>query len=743
LPRTFYITFFIIFASTLNAIASCNFITGNFIEKLNDPSHIKEIIIETPKSGKYYKNFVKIHVLDSIIIPKELKIKYSANITVIYDFGKCRYTGKVRQNGDLKDHIDFSKEGNPLRSLVVDLNDGNILNAVKFKLLLPSTRNGINEVLGTILLKEAGFITPETFEVQTKINGVSNIMLFQEGLRKELIERNNRREGPIYEGDEDLIWTYKDFEMFALENLSLSKMMNGNWFLKGDTSRLISLNAYEKIQLSYLRYSQIQNDYQDLKLSPNLGLVFEPNENKKLFSNYFFNLLSMNGDHGLRPHNRRFYYNTFIQEFEPIYYDGNLNLTSKINVDLFKRSSRIIEFFEYVPIIENLISLEDTFNKFKKRTLIDEKKAREFFNISINNILENEKLISSFYSKPKKYINYNLNKNQDLIKSYLSESNKNKLSQYIFLSLERKNNTNIYEAFNYDGLKFDLSIEDVEKILSKNKFNDKRAILMPNKKPHSLTSQYSLTPLPFNNSLIKHSNTLKVNIDFKSKTLTLTQKYPNDWALISNSVIDGWSIIFIGKGFDKNFLTDGQQRFNEFGLTGCLNLYKSNVTDVLIKINKGMCEDSLNIISSSGNLSSIEINDSFADALDFDTSLINIDSILIKNASNDCIDLSSGIYNFNYIKANKCGDKGVSIGEKSNVQITKLDIKNSNIGVSSKDYSSTKIINANIFDSMFCLESKQKKQEYGGSKLLVNTLTCPNKVFFDEKSVLKVGNIEF
>ena len=451
----------------------------------------------------------------------------------------------------------------------------------------------------------------------------------------------------------------------------------------------------------------------------------------------------MNGDHGLRPHNRRFYYNTFIQEFEPIYYDGNLNLTSKINVDLFKRSSRIIEFFEYVPIIENLISLEDTFNKFKKRTLIDEKKAREFFNISINNILENEKLISSFYSKPKKYINYNLNKNQDLIKSYLSESNKNKLSQYIFLSLERKNNTNIYEAFNYDGLKFDLSIEDVEKILSKNKFNDKRAILMPNKKPHSLTSQYSLTPLPFNNSLIKHSNTLKVNIDFKSKTLTLTQKYPNDWALISNSVIDGWSIIFIGKGFDKNFLTDGQQRFNEFGLTGCLNLYKSNVTDVLIKINKGMCEDSLNIISSSGNLSSIEINDSFADALDFDTSLINIDSILIKNASNDCIDLSSGIYNFNYIKANKCGDKGVSIGEKSNVQITKLDIKNSNIGVSSKDYSSTKIINANIFDSMFCLESKQKKQEYGGSKLLVNTLTCPNKVFFDEKSVLKVGNIEF
>ena len=58
------------------------------------------------------------------------------------------------------------------------------MNAVKFKLLIPNTRGDLNEVLGTVILRELGYIAPETFQVRTKINDVSSMMLFQEDARK-------------------------------------------------------------------------------------------------------------------------------------------------------------------------------------------------------------------------------------------------------------------------------------------------------------------------------------------------------------------------------------------------------------------------------------------------------------------------------------------------------------------------------------------------------------------------------
>ena len=174
---------------------------------------------------------------------------------VNYNFGKCKFIGNVRQHGDWKDHIKL-EDGNPLRSLKVTLKNGNILNAVKFKLLIPNTRGDLNEVLGTVILRELGYIAPETFQVRTKINDVSSMMLFQEDARKELLEKNKRREGPILEGDESLIWSYKKFNNFFLEPLALSRVKNEKWFLKGESSQIITLNAYSKLQRTYLDYSQ-------------------------------------------------------------------------------------------------------------------------------------------------------------------------------------------------------------------------------------------------------------------------------------------------------------------------------------------------------------------------------------------------------------------------------------------------------------------------------------------------------
>ena len=144
-------------------------------------------------------------------------------------------------------------DGGPIQSLDVKLKDGNVFNATRFKLLIPETRYGKNEILATLILRDLGFIAPETFEVNVAINNVKALMLFQEKAEKELLEKNFRREGPIFEGDESLLWSYKDHGRFELEPLALARLTNDNWFKKGYTSKKIIIRSYEDLQTLFIR----------------------------------------------------------------------------------------------------------------------------------------------------------------------------------------------------------------------------------------------------------------------------------------------------------------------------------------------------------------------------------------------------------------------------------------------------------------------------------------------------------
>ena len=100
-------------------------------------------------------------------------------------------TGKKDNLKKVWNKIDFLEiDIRNFDELKVNLKEGNVLNSVKFKLLLPVTRNNLHEILGSIILKELGFISPETFQVKVDINGTNGLMLFQEDSQKELLEKN-------------------------------------------------------------------------------------------------------------------------------------------------------------------------------------------------------------------------------------------------------------------------------------------------------------------------------------------------------------------------------------------------------------------------------------------------------------------------------------------------------------------------------------------------------------------------
>ena len=134
----------------------------------------------------------------------------------------------------------------------------------------------------------------------------------------------------------------------------------------------------------------------------------------------------------------------------------------------------------------------------------------------------------------------------------------------------------------------------------------------------------------------------------------------------------------------------------------------------------GGCEDSVNIIKRSGKIEKIEVSNAFSDAVDIDFSNIIIKQLNVTQANNDCFDVSGGEYYIENALLNKCGDKGISVGESSELQGTQIKINDSNIGIASKDSSITNIQYFLANNMNMCLEAKPKTIYLNNSLHLLN-----------------------
>ena len=113
---------------------------------------------------------------------------------------------------------------------------------------------------------------------------------------------------------------------------------------------------------------------------------------------------------------------------------------------------------------------------------------------------------------------------------------------------------------------------------------------------------------------------------------------------------------------------------------------------------------------SEGIINNIEIENSKFDALDADFSQLIINNLYVESSGNDCSDFSYGNYKIKNVKLKNCGDKAVSVGEMSNMDIDKLIVENSVTGVASKDSSITKINKGNLSNLEICLSAYKKNK---------------------------------
>ena len=103
--------------------------------------------------------------------------------------------------------------------------------------------------------------------------------------------------------------------------------MNDKWFEKGNNSQAIVLQSIPILQNAYYDYAH------QTVMDKNLYAIFPNSINDEIFNNYHSVMLAMNAEHGLRPHNRKYYFNAINSLFEPIYYDGGANFSLEMNFE--------------------------------------------------------------------------------------------------------------------------------------------------------------------------------------------------------------------------------------------------------------------------------------------------------------------------------------------------------------------------------------------------------------------------
>ena len=264
----------------------------------------------------YETIYVNINQRNKIILEKNRldKINYLDSASLSYDYGaidfvsaRASITNKdkiIKTNIRLKGDRDIHYRNIKNSSYKFNLRDDKTFWGMrKFSLQKPRIRNYLHEWIFHELMFEGDLIKLKYNFVYFNLNG-ENMGLYnlEEGFGKELLERNKRRNGPIFSLNEDFNSTdiydakfeiYDDKTWLKKENIDIVKKARQNF-----------------------------KDFLDGKIK--LDQTFDI---KKWA--WFFAVVDLTYSyHGILPKSVRFYYNPVNGKFEPIPFDGHRMLPS-------------------------------------------------------------------------------------------------------------------------------------------------------------------------------------------------------------------------------------------------------------------------------------------------------------------------------------------------------------------------------------------------------------------------------
>ena len=242
------------------------------------------------------------------------------------------------------------------------------------------------------------------------------------------------------------------------------------------------------------------------------------------------------------------------------------------------------------------------------------------------------------------------------------------------------------------------------------------------------------------NSYIKIENgSIKLNGTTEKPIVIKSNKKNNFWGGIyvnSDSLNENESIINNTEISDLNYYDD-----DFIQLTGAINFYNTKLKILNSKFSNAISEDLLNLINTDFSIKKIKIFNVKSDAIDFDFSEGSLVGGLINNVKGDALDFSGSKVELNNIKIENIGDKAVSVGENSIININDLTILKSKIGLASKDSSIIKGKNIAVKEcEWYDFASYNKKSYFKGGYISLNNSYGCNKPLVQNNSYLKIND---
>lgn len=162
---------------------------------------------------------------------------------------------------------------------------------------------------------------------------------------------------------------------------------------------------------------------------------------------------------------------------------------------------------------------------------------------------------------------------------------------------------------------------------------------------------------------------------------------------------------------------------NGWTLTGGISLYRSDASFVNCIFSNFFTEDALNIVDSSFTLNSCHFENSFSDAFDGDFVNGKIVDCSFNNIAGDGVDFSGSNASIQNCRFSNIGDKAISVGESSHVQIKNSKIKDASFGIVSKDSSKVEVWEDSMISNskIANFSAFQKKNTFGSASIRVET----------------------
>ena len=705
------------------------------------------------------------------------------------DYNNETFKVKVRPRGARQMHyINFNE-----MSLRVDMRgDEFFLGMEEFNLHKPLLRNYIHEWIFHKMLNENGIFSPNYDFIKLKINGTPRgIFAIEETFSKELIERNKKRFGPVFEFDSRVSASKDAMALISVYNKAF-------WTKNLENKKILS-------ESTYILENFLLNDD-----------IFDQHVDFEKWAKFFAIADLTRSYHGTVKHSVRYFFNPVTSKVEPIPFDGHIgtgDFKSFYLLDFLKTETKgcywicydkpfFQKFFKrldgslrsnfidtYLKTLKNISNTEYLDDFFTRHDNFITNMNNHFYRENSKKDLIFYKSISRYFFEPSYYydrakeirnrVNSEILKDSykitysDLENDYKFVNRKNgipvflksinckdinsnyklyEINKYFYFdqTINIQNNLNCREAtfLNVNGDKNIIQIDDYKKnsIFQKKKFDNYKKISFEKIINENYVLNENLYFDKDSKLIINHN----VNLNLNGYNIFINGEFFLNGSSKKNIIVNGpGSLIFNhANGKIENTEFKNLTLPNLFGyiLYSGINFLNSSVTIRNTKISDIDIEDAINFVSSKVFIEDIFFENISYDALDSDFSNLNFDRIECYNVKNDCLDTSSSIVKGKNILAHKIGDKALSLGEQSDVKIENININNAHLGLAAKDGSHVKIDSINLNNLEFDIAIYKKKEFFLGNtnveiKNLVSDLSNKSyKILKNKKSKLTIDN---